>query len=409
MIQRLHRNAAIRTVLVALAIVITVIQWLYRNPIVRVVLLVLAVAVTKYYVSRYQGLILRITGAGVLSFLIVLFSAPSVIRFLIKCRLGDQVQFDHADLNKLTRHKSNTPTMGGILIVAAIFISVVIFADMWNMYIRMALLALVWLGVLGGVDDWIKLRHASGHGSRDGLKAWEKILFQIGLSVMLAIFMWSYGRGSNEAHSFYFPFSATPIALSVVVYVIIAVLTMVGTSNAVNLSDGMDGLASGCVCIVMMVLLVFSWLAGVREWAGVFSLPFIPASAEMTVLCSAMFGATLGFLWYNAPPAQVFMGDTGSLPLGGLIGYIAVVIRHELLLLIIGGVFVMEAASVIMQVGYFKYTRPGPGLPGTRIFRCAPLHHHYHLGGWAETKVVIRFWVLGIIFAAIAIATLKLR
>ena len=385
------------------------IQRLYRNAAIRIILVVLAIVVTKRLVSPYKGLILRITGAGVLSFLLVVFWAPGVIRFLIRRRLGDQVQFDHADLNRLTRHKSNTPTMGGILIVTAIFISVIIFANLGNMYIRMALFALVWLGVLGGVDDWIKLRHSAGRGSRDGLKAWEKILFQIGLAVLLSIYMWSYGRGSNQAHSFYFPFNATPIVLSLVAYVIIAVLTMVGTSNAVNLSDGMDGLASGCVCIVMMVLLVFSWLAGVQSWAGVFNLPFISAAAEMTVLCSAMFGATLGFLWYNAPPAQVFMGDTGSLPLGGLIGYIAVVIRHELLLLIIGGVFVMEAVSVLMQVGYFKLTRPGPGLPGKRIFRCAPLHHHYHLGGWAETKVVIRFWVLGIIFAAIAFATLKLR
>jgi len=382
---------------------------LYRNAAIRIVLVVLAIVLTKRLVSPYKGLILRITGAGVLSFLIVVFWAPGVIRFLIKRRLGDQAQFDHADLNRLTRHKSNTPTMGGILIVTAIFISVVVFANLGNMYIRMALFALVWLGVLGGVDDWIKLRYSAGKGTRDGLKAWEKILFQIGLAVLLSIYMWSYGRGSNQAHSFYFPFNTTPIALSLVAYVIIAVLTMVGTSNAVNLTDGMDGLASGCVCIVMMVLLVLSWLAGVQNWAGVFNFPFISAAAEITVLCSAMFGATLGFLWYNAPPAQLFMGDTGSLPLGGLIGYIAVVIRHELLLLIIGGVFVMEAASVLIQVGYFKLTRPGPGLPGKRIFRCAPLHHHFHLGGWAETKVVIRFWVLGIIFAAIAFATLKLR
>lgn len=385
------------------------IQRLYRNAAIRIILVVLAVVLTKRLVGPYKGLILRITGAGVLSFLLVVFWAPGVIRFLIRRRLGDHVQFDHADLNRLTRHKSNTPTMGGILIVTAIFISVIIFADLGNMYIRMALFALVWLGLLGGVDDWIKLRYSAGKGSRDGLKAWEKILFQIGLAVLLSIYMWSYGRGSAEARNFYFPFSATPIALPLVAYVIIAVLTMVGTSNAVNLSDGMDGLASGCVCIVMMVLLVLSWLAGVRSWAGVFNLPFISAAAEITVLCSAMFGATLGFLWYNAPPAQVFMGDTGSLPLGGLIGYIAVVIRHELLLLIIGGVFVMEALSVLMQVGYFKLTRDGPGLPGKRIFRCAPLHHHFHLGGWAETKVVIRFWVLGIIFAAIAFATLKLR
>jgi phospho-N-acetylmuramoyl-pentapeptide-transferase len=376
---------------------------------IRIILVVLGIVLTKYLVGPYEGLILRITGAGVLSFLLVLIWAPGVIRFLIRRRLGDHVQFDHADLNRLTRHKSNTPTMGGILIVSAIFVSVVIFANLGNMYIRMALFALVWLGLLGGVDDWIKLRYSAGKGTRDGLKAWEKILFQIGLAVLLSIYMWSYGRGSQEARNFYFPFRAMPIMLPLIAYIIIGVLTMVGMSNAVNLSDGMDGLASGCVCIAMMVLLVLSWLAGVRNWAGVFNLPFIPAAAEMTVLCSAMFGATLGFLWYNAPPAQVFMGDTGSLPLGGLIGYIAIVIRHELLLLLIGGVFVMEAASVMLQVGYFKLTRPGPGLPGKRIFRCAPMHHHFHLGGWAETKVVIRFWVLGIIFAAIAIATLKLR
>jgi phospho-N-acetylmuramoyl-pentapeptide-transferase len=385
------------------------IQRLYRNAAIRIILVVLGIVLTKRLVGSYEGLILRITGAGVVSFLLVLIWAPGVIRFLIKRRLDDHVQFDHSDLNELTRHKSNTPTMGGILIVGAIIVSVIIFANLGNMYIRMALFGLVWLGVLGGVDDWIKLRYSAGKGSRDGLKAWEKILFQIGLAVLLSIYMWAYGRGSQEARNFYFPFSATPIALSLIAYVIIGVLTMVGTSNAVNLSDGMDGLASGCVCIAMMVLLVLSWLAGVRSWAGVFNLPFIPAAAEMTVLCSAMFGATLGFLWYNAPPAQVFMGDTGSLPLGGLIGYIAIVIRHELLLLIIGGVFVMEAASVIMQVGYFKLTRPGPNLPGKRIFRVAPIHHHFHLGGCAETKVVIRFWVLGIIFAAIAFATLKLR
>ena len=382
---------------------------LYRNLAIRIVVAVLLIALFKRIVGQYEGLILRITGAGVVSFLLVLFWAPRVIRFLIKRRLGDNAKFDHAALDSLTRHKSNTPTMGGILIVSAIFVSVVIFANLGNMYIRMALFGLVWLGLLGGVDDWIKLRYSAGKGSRDGLKAWEKILFQIGLAVLLSIYMWSYGRGSQEARNFYFPFSATPIALSLIVYVIISVLTMVGMSNAVNLSDGMDGLASGCVCIAMMVLLVLAWLAGVQSWAGVFNLPFIPAAAEMTILCSAIFGATLGFLWYNAPPAQVFMGDTGSLPLGGLMGYIAIVIRHELLLLIIGGVFVMEAASVIMQVGYFKMTRPGPGLPGKRIFRVAPIHHHFHLGGWAETKVVIRFWVLGIIFAAIALATLKLR
>jgi len=386
-------------------------HWVYNRLIPRLCLVAVGMAILKWAIQPYKGLILRMTGAAVFSFMLVMLLGPRMIRFLIRSRLGDLPEFDHADLNELSRHKSNTPTMGGVLIAIAIFLSVIIFADLGNMYIRMALFALVWLSVLGGVDDWIKLRHSAGKGTRDGLKAWEKILFQIGLAVLIGIYMRSYGRASTPAQHFYFPFSSGSISLVnlPLVYVIIVVMTMVGTSNAVNLTDGMDGLASGCVCIVTMVLLVLAWIAGVQEWSGVFHLPMVRHAAEMTVLCASMFGATLGFLWYNAPPAQVFMGDTGSLPLGGLIGYIAVVIRQELLLVIVGGVFVIEALSVLMQVGYFKLTRPGPGLPGKRFFRCAPLHHHFHLGGWAETKVTMRFWILGVIFAALALATLKLR
>ncbi len=236
---------------------------------------------------------------------------------------------------------------------------------------------------------------------------------------MLSIFIRSYssqsyvmdeqGRLTNPAHSFYFPFRSAPIALGSLAYVLITVVTMVGSSNAVNLTDGMDGLASGCVMIVAAFFLLIAWLVGVEAWSKFFSLPLVIGSAEMTVVCGAMLGACMGFLWYNSHPAQVFMGDTGSLPLGGLIGYIAVVTRQELLLLIAGGVFVMEAGSVILQVSYFKLTKPPGGMQGKRLFRCAPLHHHYHLGGWAETKVVVRFWLLGVIFAAIALATLKLR
>lgn len=359
----------------------------------------------------YQGLILRITGAAALSFAIVLLLGPRVIRSLIKMRVGDRPEFNHADLNELTRHKSNTPTMGGILIVVAIFLSVLVFADLGNMYIRLAFFVLIWLGGLGAVDDWIKLRHSAGKGQRDGLKSWEKMAFQVALCVLVTVYMWSYGRDSVPAKNFYFPFTTLSLSLASlpVVYMIITTLTMVSTSNAVNLSDGMDGLAAGCVSIVTVVYLILAWIAGVEEWAGFFRVPMIPKAAEMTILCSAMLGASLGFLWYNASPAQVFMGDTGSLPLGGLLGFIALVIRQELLLIIAGGVFVMEAGSVLLQVGYFKLTRPGPGLPGKKLFRCAPVHHHFHLGGWAETKVVARFWLLGVIFAAIAMASLKLR
>ena len=360
---------------------------------------------------RGGGLGLRIGAAGVISFVLVLVLGPKVIRLLIKKKIGDVPEFDHKTLNEITRHKSNTPTMGGVLIVLAMFVSIVLFGNLSNMYIKSGLFALVWLGILGGVDDWLKLRAAAGHGGRDGLKSWEKFVFQVALAVLLSNFVYRYGKGVEDqivpAHCFYLPLVKKMIALSFPVYAVIMTLVMVGSSNAVNLTDGMDGLAAGNLLITSVVFLVISWIVGVTEWAAVFSMPFVPFSAEMTVLCSAMIGALLGFLWFNAHPAAVFMGDTGSLPLGGLLGFIAVITRQEVVLFIAGGVFVMEALSVLLQVSYFKYTRHTKG-EGKRIFRCAPVHHHFHLGGWAETKVVVRFWILGLIFAVAALAILKL-
>lgn len=355
------------------------------------------------------GLGLRMGLAALVSFFVVMALGRRVIHFLISYKIGDVPEFDHTDLNELTHHKSTTPTMGGVLIVLGIFTAVVLVADLSNYYILMGLFALIWLGGLGAADDWIKLRYSSGRGRRDGLKSWEKILFQIGLAVLLGIFMRSYGQFSPPMHYFYLPVAVAPIAIGLLAHVAITVLTMVGASNAVNLTDGMDGLATGCVMVVTSVLWLFSWIVGVEAWANLFRLPTVPGAAEMTILCAAMLGACTGFFWFNAHPAQVFMGDTGSLPLGGLLGYIAVITRQELVLLLAGGVFVMEAVSVILQVSYYKLTKPPGGLEGKRIFRCAPLHHHFHLGGWPETKVVARFWVLGMIFAALALLTLKLR
>ena len=352
--------------------------------------------------------------AAVASFLIVLLLGPRMIRFLMRKKLGDRPEFNNADLNQLTGHKTNTPTMGGILIVIAIFASVVAFANTQNMYVRVAMVMLVLFGGLGAVDDWIKLRHSAGKGSRDGLRMWEKIVFQVGFALLAAIFTYNYGSesfvgGRNPAHSFYFPFKGQPIDLPQVWYILITIFTMVGACNAVNLTDGMDGLAPGCMLICSAVMLIVSWVVGVEVWAGFLQLPLVINGEEMTIVCAAMLGACMGFLWYNAHPAQVFMGDTGSLPLGGLIGYVAVVTRQELLLMLAGGVFVMEAGSVVLQIGYFKLTKPKGGMEGKRLFRCAPLHHHFHLGGWPEPKVVTRFWVIGMILAAIALATLKLR
>ncbi len=382
-----------------------------------------------------KELILRMVGAAITSFLIVALASPRMIRWLMKKKFGDRPEFDHGQLNELMKHKSSTPTMGGLLIVLAIAVSTFIFGDVDKCYyIRMAFLVLAWLGGLGAVDDWYKLRRppaaaaplpvagsaappprpgAADRNTRDGLRSWQKILFQIALAVLLASFIWDYSRESryadynqraiNAAHSFYFPFKADPIELGRAAFLIIGVLVIVGSSNAVNLTDGMDGLAAGCMFIVTLVFLVLSWVAGVPQWANQMHLPHVPEAAELTVLCAAMAGSCLGFLWYNCLPAQVFMGDTGSLPLGGLLGYVAVVTRQELMLFIAGGVFVLEALSVLSQVTYFKATH------GQRLFRCAPIHHHFNLLGWAESKVVMRFWLLCILCAALAMATLKLR
>jgi len=387
--------------------------------------------------SLFDGkkLTLRMVCAAVTSFLVVAMLSPRTIRWLVRMKLGDRPEFDHAALNELTRHKSATPTMGGILIVLAILASTYVFADMTNFYIRMAFMVVIWLAALGAVDDWLKLRAAriartageDAKPTRDGLRSYQKILFQVALAVLLSFFIHHHGKhscywpdgtswpigarltemldqGTYSAMQYFFlPVDAGPFALPVVAFAIVTVLVMVGSSNAVNLTDGMDGLAGGCMLIVAAVFLLLSWVTGVGAWAFQFHLPFVPTSAELTVLCAAVIGACLGFLWFNCLPAQVFMGDTGSLPLGGLIGYVAVVTRQEMMLLIAGGIFVIEAVSVILQVGYFRMSG------GRRIFRCAPIHHHFHLLGWPESKVVVRFWLLGLVFAAVAVATLTLR
>lgn len=380
-----------------------------------------------------KELILRMVFAALSAFVIVWGLMPRTIRWLMKKKLGDRPEFDHGKLNELMKHKSATPTMGGVLIVLAIAVSVFLFGDIDKCYyVRMSFVVLFWLGGLGMIDDWRKLNRPPAdtapqpvpgsnappprpaeRNTRDGLKSWEKILFQIGLAVLLGSFIWEYSRDSNSvdyrglvvnaAHNFYFPFKSDPIELSRFAFMFLGVLVIVGASNAVNLTDGMDGLAGGCMFIVTLLFTVLTWVAGVPQWANQLHVPHVPEAAELAVVCAAMAGSCVGFLWYNCLPAQVFMGDTGSLPLGGMLGYIAVVTRQELLLFIAGGVFVMEALSVVGQITYFKATH------GRRLFKCAPIHHHFHLLGWAESKVVMRFWLLCIVFAAVAMASLKLR
>jgi len=344
---------------------------------------------------------------------LVVALGPRVINWLRKQKIGDNPDFDRADMNELMKDKKNTPTMGGVLIIAAIAGTTLLLADLSNQYVQLGLICLIWLGAIGAADDWLKLTKDRRTG-RDGLTEKEKLLFQVGLSVILCYFTYDYGSAVQANTSLYVPFfKNVSIHLPLPVFILLGTLVITGTSNAVNLTDGLDGLAAGCMAIASITFLLLCLIIGGMPpyndpVLNQLLLPFIKGSDQMAVLAAAMAGACMGFLWFNCNPARVIMGDTGSLALGGLLGYIAIVVRQELLLVIVGGVFVIEAVSVLIQRYYFKYTRIRYG-EGKRVFLMAPLHHHFQKQGWGESQVVVRFWVINIMLAAMALATIKLR
>lgn len=359
------------------------------------------------FLRLFRFVSFQTTAAIVLSFLICIALGPHVIRWLRSQKIGDITRFDQEEIDRMMEGKKGTPTMGGALIIIAILSSTLLLADLTNFYVQMAMVCLLWLGSVGAADDWLKLTAASRGTGRQGLTSLEKLLFQIGLGVVLSYFTFHYGK--ETPHELYFPFLkdyAIPLSLSG--FVIIGTLVLTGSSNAVNLTDGLDGLAAGTMAIVSFAFCVLAMIIGNFSWATFLLMPSIPASDQMSVIAGSMTGACLGFLWFNCNPAKVFMGDTGSLALGGLIGYIALVIRQEMMLFMIGGIFVVEAVSVMLQVGYFKYTRIKYG-EGRRIFLMSPLHHHFQRKGWSETQVVVRFWLIAAMLAALALATIKVR
>ncbi len=365
-----------------------------------------------YYMGFYawDDVLFRAILAAITAFAIAVLMAPKTIRWLMRMKIGDRPEFHHAALNELMRERANTPTMGGIIILTAIAGATILWAKLNNPFIHKALFILIWFGGLGGADDWLKLTSKTRQHSRDGLKPWEKLVFQFGGSMLVAYFLYSDFRNIEDAKMLWLPFYKYGIPLATWIFVIISILYISATSNAVNLTDGMDGLASGCLGVASTTLVILCYIASEMmgrtsqiSWASYLLLPHIPQSGELCIFFGALTGAILGFLWYNCHPASVFMGDVGSLPLGAALGYGAIVTRNEILLLVIGGVFMMEMASVMMQVWYFRYTG------GKRIFRCAPIHHHFHLAGWSEPQVVVRFWLLSVAFAVIALGTLKLR
>jgi phospho-N-acetylmuramoyl-pentapeptide-transferase len=345
--------------------------------------------------------------ATLAAFLAVLLLGGRTIEWLRRKKIGDNPNADTAEFS--AGGKAGTPTMGGLLIVAAIAAVTILFADIRSFYVQMGLICLLWLGAVGAADDWLKLTVARRQGGRQGLTSREKLLFQVGLAVLIGVFAYRHGQAVDPATSLYVPFfKSLQIELPLWAFVLIAVLVIVGTSNAVNLTDGLDGLAAGCMALVAFAFLVLTLIIADSRLSNFLLFHHIRQVDQMVVFCGAMMGACLGFLWFNCHPARVFMGDTGSLALGGLIGYVALVIRQELMLVLVGGVFVAEALSVMLQVGYFKYSRRKYGV-GRRILLMAPLHHHFQKKGWSETQTTVRFWLMGAMLAAVALATVKLR
>lgn len=349
----------------------------------------------------------RSAGAAVTALLLSLWVGPRVILWLKQLKFG-QHYADKAEeaggLSARLLSKKGTPTMGGILIVLVIDLVALMWTK-WNALILLALLSLVVLAGLGFYDDYLKVTQQTGKGTRSRLKLWVQFI----LAAFVGVYLWALPETHRQVTDIMVPFYKHPVVRDCLwLGLTVTVLAIVGSSNAVNLTDGLDGLAIGCTLIVTSVFLVMTYLASNRMYADYLQIPHVEGAGELTVFCAAMIGAGLGFLWFNCHPAEVFMGDTGSLALGGVLGIIAVLIHQPFVLVIAGGVFVAEAGSVLLQTSWFKYTRKRTGT-GQRLFLMAPLHHHFEKKGWYESKVVLRFYILCVLCAVIALSTLKLR
>jgi phospho-N-acetylmuramoyl-pentapeptide-transferase len=356
----------------------------------------------------FRYITVRSAGAAVTALILSWWLGPKVIHWLKGLKFGQ----DYADkaeeaggLAARVLSKKGTPTMGGILIVAVLFFSTALWAQWDNKLVLLTLLSVLVLSGLGFYDDYAKIIQQAGGGTPPRVK----LVVQFALAAFIGAYLWMTPSTGKLVSEIIVPFCKHPVAVNAGwIGLLIVVLAIVGSSNAVNLTDGLDGLAIGCTLIVGFVFLVFTYVAGNIKAAGYLQIPYVPGAGELTVFCSALIGAGLGFLWFNCHPARVFMGDTGSLALGGAFGIIAVLVHQPFVLVIAGGVFVLEAVSVILQTGWFRFTRVYFGT-GRRIFLMAPLHHHFEKKGWYESQVVMRFYILCVLFAVVALATLKLR
>ncbi|MCD4779338.1 MAG: phospho-N-acetylmuramoyl-pentapeptide-transferase [Candidatus Omnitrophica bacterium] len=335
--------------------------------------------------------------AAVTTFLCCVILGPFFIRKLRKWNIGENAKRDDCPtLNSFHDTKEGTPTMGGILIVSSILFSVLLWAQLNNRYIILTMITCLFLAILGFIDDYVKL---NPRFEKRGLSKKTKLIWQVLIGCFIGSYVFFNPDTSPELR---FPFMKNLVVNLWIFYIPFVAVIVIGTSNAVNLTDGLDGLAIGCVLIVSLTLAIISYITGHLHFSQYLFIPYVPGTGELSIFCMAIVGASLGFLWFNCHPASVFMGDVGSLSLGGTLGVIAVFTKKELLLVLLGGIFVIEALSVIMQVASFK-------LRGKRIFKMSPLHHHLQLSGWKESKIIIRFWIIAIILALLTLTTLKIR
>jgi len=375
------------------------------------------------FLRVFQYLTFRAVMAAMTALLIGLVAGPRVIRTLTALKIGQPVR-DYAMQTHLA--KNGTPTMGGVLILGAITVSTLLWFDLSNRFVWVVLVVMWGFGGVGWVDDWRKVVRKDP----EGMRSWEKYLWQSAIGILTALYLvFCISEHSNErvlelfltwiqsGFSLNLPpqaellvpfFKKISYPLGVLGFVILTYLVIVGTSNAVNLTDGLDGLAIMPVILIGSFLGIFAYVTGNSNHAGYLLFPYIAGAGELLIFCAAMMGAGLAFLWFNTHPAQVFMGDVGALALGAALGTIAVIVRQEIVLAIMGGIFVVEALSVMLQVVWFKYTKRRYG-EGRRLLRMAPLHHHFEKMGWAETQVVVRFWIITMLLCLVGLSTLKLR
>jgi phospho-N-acetylmuramoyl-pentapeptide-transferase len=347
------------------------------------------------FFSVFNYITLRTVLAAMTALVISFLVGPTMIRKLTAYKIGQSVRSDGPQTHLV---KAGTPTMGGALIITSIAITTLLWSDLRNPYVWVVLLTTLGFGVIGWVDDYRKVVHRNPKG----MSARAKMGWQSLIALGVGIYLWNSAILPAHTELIVPFFNMLVFPLGAVIFIGLTYLVIVGTSNAVNLTDGLDGLAIMPTVMVSGALAIFAYVAGNAVFSKYLGIPYIPGAGELAVFCGAIAGAGLAFLWFNAYPAEVFMGDVGALALGAALGTVAVIVRQELVLFIMGGVFVVEAVSVMIQVASFKLT-------GKRVFRMAPLHHHYELKGWKETQVVVRFWIITMLLVLLGLATLKLR